>query len=401
MLREAAILPIGSGVLPDTTRKELARYLSVDYGVGERTLSMCISRKITLYVTAMIFCMAGCTYQRKVDLAPTGLPEEIYVTPEENSYFRCVGIFKFREPSYPRGMGRVASEFVYEELLRNKAFVSVTLETDVSDIRQESLVKLARDKGYDLIVTGELLYYFDGSLHQPSRVDERIRVIDVHTKKTLWYAQAMDIGKPAPYTDRILRLGRGARAPTARTLLKRNAEKFCRMLLSLPPQDFSASAHKARCLDPKTPKRASVGLDFMDLGLGEKGKARPVSASLEEFFNEQIYFEFDKSRLLPEAKEILRRKAEWLKTHSGVSVVIEGHCDERGADRYNMALGNQRAQSTKDYLVELGIVTERLNTVTYGEDRPAVSDHNETAWARNRRAEFLMEARAQRGTKSQ
>lgn len=125
--------------------------------------------------------------------------------------------------------------------------------------------------------------------------------------------------------------------------------------------------------------------------LREQAKARRERAELEEFQNEHIYFEFDKSRLLPESKKILRNKAKWLMAHPDVSVIIEGHCDERGTSEYNMALGDRRAQSAKSYLVDLGIGSRRLMTISYGEERPLDPSHNERAWAKNRRDQFVIE----------
>ena len=113
-------------------------------------------------------------------------------------------------------------------------------------------------------------------------------------------------------------------------------------------------------------------------------------AELERFFSEDIHFEFNKSRLLPEAQEILRRKAKWLNAHPDVSVIIEGHCDERGTSEYNMALGDRRAWSAQSYLVNLGIAHERWTTISYGEERPLDPGQNKEAWARNRRAHFLI-----------
>jgi hypothetical protein len=206
---------------------------------------MTVSTKITVCALVMAFCLVACTYQRKVLLKPTGVPEHIYKAPLHNDYITSsVAVFNFREPPYARGVGRAACESLYEELLRNSVFTSVSLESDVSDIRMESLMEIARDKNYDLIITGDLLYYFEGSLHHPSRVDERIRVIQVATNKTLWYAKAVDIGPPAPYTDHIVVEGRGAEAPTTMTLLKRNAEKFCKMLLNEPSQVLCETPRK-------------------------------------------------------------------------------------------------------------------------------------------------------------
>ncbi|MBW2018647.1 MAG: peptidoglycan-associated lipoprotein Pal [Deltaproteobacteria bacterium] len=120
-------------------------------------------------------------------------------------------------------------------------------------------------------------------------------------------------------------------------------------------------------------------------------REREEMAERERFLNEDIHFEFDKSRLLPEAKEILRHKAKWLMAHPDISVIIEGHCDERGTNEYNMALGDRRAQSAKSFLVDLGIARERLTTISYGEERPVDPRHNEEAWAKNRRAHFVID----------
>jgi peptidoglycan-associated lipoprotein len=129
-------------------------------------------------------------------------------------------------------------------------------------------------------------------------------------------------------------------------------------------------------------------------GLAEEAKARiqrEARAARESFVNELIHFEFDKSRLLPEAKAILRVKAEWLKANPEARAIIEGHCDERGTNEYNLALGDRRAQSAKTYLVDLGIAAERLTCISYGEERPLDPGHDEAAWAKNRRDQFVLE----------
>jgi len=103
---------------------------------------------------------------------------------------------------------------------------------------------------------------------------------------------------------------------------------------------------------------------------------------------ENIYFEFDQFTLSAEARETLKNNAEYLKMNDGVQVVIEGHCDERGSDEYNLALGESRALAAKDYLVSLGVSASRLSVISYGEEKPAVMGSNESAWAKNRRDEF-------------
>ncbi len=141
-----------------------------------------------------------------------------------------------------------------------------------------------------------------------------------------------------------------------------------------------AAEEKARALEAER---------MREEGLREQGMERKELAERERFLNEDIHFEFDRSRLLPEAKEILRRKATWLRANHDVSVIVEGHCDERGTNEYNMALGDRRARRAKSFLVDLGIARERLTTISYGEERPLDPRHNEESWAKNRRAHFV------------
>jgi len=108
------------------------------------------------------------------------------------------------------------------------------------------------------------------------------------------------------------------------------------------------------------------------------------------FENDDVQFEFDSAKLSMDAQDILRRKAEWLKENPRAKIIIEGHCDERGTNEYNLALGDRRAFSSKSFLVDLGIAASRLTTVSYGEERPIDSRADEDAWAKNRRAHFVI-----------
>ena len=92
-----------------------------------------------------------------------------------------------------------------------------------------------------------------------------------------------------------------------------------------------------------------------------------------------------------EAQETLTRQAKWLRSNSDVKVIIEGHCDERGTNEYNLALGDRRAAATKAFLVDLGISPLRLITISYGEERPLIGGQGEDTWAKNRRAHFAVE----------
>mgnify|MGYP001820121634 CR=1 FL=1 len=105
---------------------------------------------------------------------------------------------------------------------------------------------------------------------------------------------------------------------------------------------------------------------------------------------EDIYFEFDKATLLPETIVTLTQNGRWLRTNADVAITIEGHCDERGTNGYNLALGERRAESLTTFLGDLGVDRSRWVTISYGDERPFDRAHGEAAWARNRRAHFLI-----------
>ena len=103
---------------------------------------------------------------------------------------------------------------------------------------------------------------------------------------------------------------------------------------------------------------------------------------------EPIHFDFDQYVLTDTAKSTLVNNAGLLRSAPAVKILIEGHCDERGSDEYNLALGEKRALATKNYLVSLGVVVERMSTISYGEEMPIDPAHDKAAWAKNRRANF-------------
>jgi len=115
-----------------------------------------------------------------------------------------------------------------------------------------------------------------------------------------------------------------------------------------------------------------------------------TASAKSRFENQDIYFEFDSIRLAPDAQEILTQKADWLRANPAATVTIEGHCDNRGTNEYNLALGEGRAQSAKAFLVDLGIESSRLNTISYGEERPLENSQTEEAWSKNRRDHFVI-----------
>ena len=101
---------------------------------------------------------------------------------------------------------------------------------------------------------------------------------------------------------------------------------------------------------------------------------------------DRVFFNYDSAELDTDAQELLQDQVAWLKQYSDVSVIIEGHCDERGTREYNLALGEKRAQSVKNYIINLGISADRVSTISYGKERPAVVGSNDGAWAQNRRS---------------
>jgi len=136
--------------------------------------------------------------------------------------------------------------------------------------------------------------------------------------------------------------------------------------LAAAPQEVAVSNDRSSQSD-------STGLRVGNAQLGMKG----------------IYFEFDSYTLSEESKQTLQANVEWLKANPTANIVIEGHTDERGSDVYNMALGENRARSASNYLVSLGVTSERIRIISYGEEKPAVMGQGEAVWSKNRRAEFM------------
>jgi len=130
---------------------------------------------------------------------------------------------------------------------------------------------------------------------------------------------------------------------------------------------------------PRVPTKLETG------GEKARGSLKEEASPLED-----IFFDFDEALIREDAKAILDRNVAWLKEHQKVRITIEGHCDERGTNEYNLALGERRARAAKEYLVAAGIDPGRIVTISYGEERPFVLGHDEEAWRWNRRAHFTV-----------
>ena len=124
--------------------------------------------------------------------------------------------------------------------------------------------------------------------------------------------------------------------------------------------------------------------------------AAPVLPRVSEFAAnanlQDVYFEFDKYDIRPDAAKILDANATWLKANARNLLLIEGHCDERGTAEYNLALGERRAKSTMNYLVGQGVAASRITVISYGKERPVCTEKTEACWAKNRRAHHLVKA---------
>ncbi len=123
----------------------------------------------------------------------------------------------------------------------------------------------------------------------------------------------------------------------------------------------------------------------------EKSKAAAEAAAVSPLSGfEFIYFDYDKYAVTPDARNTLKKVADWLGAHPEAKVLIEGNCDERGTVEYNLALGERRADAAMKYLVSLGVDKSRLSTVSYGKERPVDPGHDEAAWAKNRNDHFVV-----------
>ncbi len=182
--------------------------------------------------------------------------------------------------------------------------------------------------------------------------------------------------------------------------MRKNIWMVLALLIVVPAMLFATScAKKAVDSGPSTTQTETTTGDTADSDAAEKARleAERIKAEEEEraraaakaaFTNDDVYFEFDSAALLPASQDLLSKKAGYMLAMSGMSVTIEGHCDERGTDAYNMALGERRAEAAKAFLVNLGVNPSQITTISYGEERPVDSGSNEAAWAKNRRAHF-------------
>ena len=155
---------------------------------------------------------------------------------------------------------------------------------------------------------------------------------------------------------------------------------------------FTACKHK----EPPAPIEPTTTTPSMpeepkptETKISEEGPPKETTIEDISRMMQPVFFDFDKSDIREDQAPALQNNASVLKKNPTVSILIEGHCDERGTNEYNLALGERRAKAAKDYLVSLGIAENRISTISYGENRPFAEGHNEDAWMQNRRAQFV------------
>jgi len=166
---------------------------------------------------------------------------------------------------------------------------------------------------------------------------------------------------------------------------KTNPEDMTTKTTTVPPQPTDITQPAVATPVDKTPDPLSGDLQRVNAYVQEQGLLGDV------------FFDYDRAELKPEARERLAKNAQWLTANPQFQLTLEGHCDERGTNEYNLALGDRRASAARDYLQSLGVVNTRVKTISYGEERPFCQGHDESCWSQNRRAHFMITGRANAG----
>ena len=169
----------------------------------------------------------------------------------------------------------------------------------------------------------------------------------------------------------------------------------------VPTTDTTASVPNVPTVATTTETQVSNPPDFVQPQPQPSVTVETLPNDVEELnrvaeqrgYLQDAFYSFDESTLTTDAQSALTSSATWLKKNSQYNLLIEGHCDERGTEQYNLALGDRRANSAKEYIVALGVDASRIRTVSYGEERPFDSGHDEAAWAKNRRAHLVIVAK--------
>ncbi len=157
------------------------------------------------------------------------------------------------------------------------------------------------------------------------------------------------------------------------------------------PQPTTAPA-PAPTVQPSSPSGSAGAPTAGDAAAAAEASRREAANRARATLAQKVYFDFDRSDLTATSRATLNAKLEVLRNYPAVTLTIAGHADERGSDEYNLALGNRRANAVRQFLQQYGVLSGRMQTVSYGEEQPAVNGQTEAAWSQNRRAEFVIQS---------
>jgi peptidoglycan-associated lipoprotein len=160
---------------------------------------------------------------------------------------------------------------------------------------------------------------------------------------------------------------------------------------STPANPTTSTTYTITATGPGGSATATAHVDVAAPNAPTEAPSGPANVS--ELFEQNVkdvFFDLDKAELRADARDVLTKDAEFLRSYPDVHISIEGHCDERGSTEYNLALGQSRAQASKNYLISLGISADRMETVSWGKERPFCTEHNEECWQQNRRDHFVL-----------
>ncbi|NTV66635.1 MAG: peptidoglycan-associated lipoprotein Pal [Chlorobaculum sp.] len=171
-----------------------------------------------------------------------------------------------------------------------------------------------------------------------------------------------------------------------------NLQKVTKRALYVPALLFLGACCASKPVSkvsPASANQSSQAASAAASASASAASAAAASAAMNAVSLGDIYFDFDRANITPESEAQLKQNADWMAVNKTKSVIIEGHCDERGTAEYNMALGERRAESAKSGMKSLGVDPARVSTVSFGEEKPFDPGHNEEAWAKNRRDHFI------------
>jgi len=398
--------------------------------------------KIVLSVLIMTLTLLVCSHPRHATSAGesmfTEFPEQINMCPKINIYKQSrVGVFRFSEPSYASGTGRAAAEAVVYDLIRRGVFSCVINEVKQGNIGTVNSMDLARSNGYDLIITGEVLNYFDGSELLPSSVNERIHVVHVPTHRILWTATAKSTAAPSFSTDFLLFQTKGEPAKPAKELLQRNAAKFSNMLISRPSQTGSAdgstdiflSSHRSAIKGlQKQNDELHTQNDLLEHqlwkeiaeGEGLRGKLDDLSIQADQLekqlreeiergeitlkrykaktiinIDDSICFDSGSAVLKKGAKKYLAKISKTLKKFPDNNIRVEGHTDgvpiRSRKFSSNWELSSARALAVLRYLLDKSDISPgKLSATGYGKHHPIASNDSPENKRMNRRVDIVI-----------